>query len=104
MHNGEEIAKFLPKSTDVLLELIHEFKIYDLDGVTALLKPVSHENVVSYPCMQDQITHLFEYSDNHSSDFGGSIPSIKITQQATTQIKDEVKFMHKHMRDYLLKA
>ena len=70
------------QSTDVLLKLIHEAKFYHLDGVTALLKSVPRENVVSYPCMQDQITHLFEYSADHgkhSSDFGGSIPSIKIT-------------------------
>ena len=41
LRDGEEVAEFFPKSTDVLLELIHEAKFYQLDGLTTLLKPIA---------------------------------------------------------------
>ena len=92
LRDGDEVADFFLKSTDVLLELIHEAKFYQLDNLTTLLKPMLHEIDV---VIQDQITCLLEYSENiYGSDYGGGHGNIKIKYRS----KDEIKFKHKNMR------
>ena len=90
LRDGKKVAKFFPKSTDVLLELIHESKFYRLDGLTTLLKPLLREsNVVN----QNEITPLFSYgSGNYSSDYVGG--HFRVSHQS----KDKIGFKHMNMR------
>ena len=89
LRDGEEAVESIPKSPDVLLDIFREAKFYQLNGLTALLKPILRENVV---VNQNQITLLFSSgSGTYYTDYGGSAISVSYHS------RDKIEFKHKNM-------
>ena len=94
LRDGEEVVESFPRSPDGLSELIREAKFYQLDGLTALLKPILQEiDVVN----QNRITSLFlsgdgtynlDYADNY---YGNNIG-------ISYHSKDKIVFRCKNMK------
>ena len=90
LRDGEEAIESIPNSPDVLLDLFHEAKFYQLDGLTSLLKPILRENVV---VKQNQIALLFSSgSGTYYTDYGGS--AINVNYHS----RDKINFKHKNMK------
>ena len=95
LRNGEEVVEFIPKSPDVLSELVCEAKFYQLDGLASLLKPILQEiDVVK----QNQITSMLLSGDgNYNIDYvdnyhGGYIINISYHS------KNKIVFKCKNMK------
>ena len=103
LRDGEEVVDSFPRSPDVLLELFHEAKFYQLDGLTTLLKPIllRQSNVVN----QHQISSgfLLTFSNfasdsnmTYCTDYNDGFKSDRFI--VTLHSRDKIEFKHASMR------
>ena len=92
LRDGEEATMSIPKSYDILSELIRETKFYQLDGLSSLLKLMLRDiDVVN----QNQIRPLFMSCDcscTYYTDYGGT--SFNVSYYS----RDKIGFEYKNMR------
>ena len=91
LRDGEEAIVSIPKSFDILSELIRETKFYQLDGLNSLLKLLLRDIDVVH---QNQITPLFlSGSCSYNTDYGGT------TFNVSYYSRDKIGFEYKNMRE-----